>query len=129
MFFVPKFLNFCFSNVNFSCKDWKSRESLQNRPKNEFLALNKCRFFVKNCQFFKIGVWKLFKNHPKFLNFGLRNVTFSSENCKGISLKNRQKMNFSLCNNVYFSWKIWNFSKLGPENCSKIAKISEFWPW
>ena len=91
------------------------------RPKISQFLLLKCQFFVQrlkikgisqksskkmnfwlwinvDCQFFKIGVWKLFKNHPKFLNFGLRNVTFSSENCKlelkGISLKNRQKMEF-----------------------------------
>ena len=66
----------------FSCKNWKSRESLKNRPKNAIFGSEKCRFFVKNCQFLKIGVWKLFKNRPKFLNFSkfcLKNVIFLSK--------------------------------------------------
>ena len=38
----------------------------KNCPKKWIIGSKKCGNFVKNCQFFKIGVWKLLKNRQNF---------------------------------------------------------------
>ena len=84
-----KFLNFCFSNVSFLCKNWKSRKSLRNCQKMS----NFSWFWSKDC-------WKIAKIWLKFQNFqksALKSQFFviRIENQGNVS-KIAQKMNFWL---------------------------------
>ena len=81
----PQFLKFCFRIVNFSCKNWKSRESLK---KTEFFPLKNVDFLSKiaNLSMFECKNRSKIAKIPKFC---FRNVNFSSQKLKikGISPK------------------------------------------
>ena len=112
----------------FRLKNWKwnIKGISQKSSKKWIFGSEKCWFFVKNLQFFKMWVWKLFQNRPKFLNFSkfcLKNVIFSSWKLK-IENWGKKITNFSLWKMWIFRQKIADFSKKMLHFAQKIANFA-----